>query len=622
MESPLTNEALEVITRMKRAQSYVQDWHTHIDRWREMYNMNHYGKKGKPYEVRYNDPTYTNTVDLTVGIMLGNDLAWHAYGVEVSQEEQEETGKLEKLIQGTIEINDEREEAHQIYRLFTNFSRDGGGVIYSVFDPLLAAAHKTAVMKQDEAGNQISTTKYSEIPIRMRVVDPKRIFCLPGGNKRWLMIGRREQRSVLDVETQYGVKLSKFAHLREEERSSSMSEFADIWDYTVVATPLMDENQQPMMDDVKQVPLTSNRLAVRNTILFDGLPIVGPRIMDGYDDLPYTIQFFKPTGEDSDTWHSSLTPLESSVTMLERAFNRRARQIDVFTSLPLIIKSQPGRTVKVDPGLYNSIQISPDEGIEFPTWQGSAPDVQMQMDFLRSRIQQSGFSDVMFGSGNNQVAGYALSQLGDQNRIRLEQPIKHLELLLTTWAKKTVKLLTMFAEGSAICVYGTQKGKDYIEDIEVDDLAGYYIRAEIRPNFPNEQMRKVAMSTQVKGTLSNYTIMEKFLGVERPEDEEQRKIIEATTNHPLAIQYAIMIELEKRAKNNDKVAAMMLEQMQQGTLPTGEPGRPKEPNKPEQLTGTQSPTGQPSPSAASGQPAGQSALAQQQAVAESPQLME
>lgn len=587
------DELKDVIARVQRARTYVEDWHKNIVRWRKLYDMQHYDKPGKPGEVRYSDPTYTNTVDLAVGIMLGNDLRWHAYGFSPSAEEQARTGKMEKLVAGMLEINNERDEMHHMYRLFLNFDRDGGGVIYSVFDPEIAERVKTTKevpSGEDESGVEVKY-KFSEVPIRMQTIDPLKVFCLPGGPKRWLMIGREEQRTVLDIETTYGVTLPKYSHLSQDDKAQTKGNMIDAWDFVWVG----------------------KEAKVRRTVLFDLMPVKGPDIMPGYEDLPYTLQFFKPTGDSSETWQSILSPLETSVALLERSFNRRAHQIDVFTALPLITKSQPGRPVQVDPGLYNHISIAPDESVEFASWPGNAPDVQQHLDFLRSRVQQSGFSDVMFGSGQNQVAGYALSQLGDQNRIRLEQPIKHMELLLTIWAKKAMRLLKTFASDTLICVYGRLKGEDYVEDVDINELSGYSIRAEIRPNFPNEESRKVAMSTQVKGMLSDYTNMERFLGVEQPEDEQKRKIIEATTNHPVALQYAIMAELKARADEGDEIAAMTLQQIQSGGMP-GEPGRPKEPNNPEQPMGLQSPTGL---------PPGQSAIEQQDNMAnEAPQMTE
>lgn len=595
-----SDEIRDVMQRIERAKRHVRGWKDNIKRWRKLYDMKHYEGTAKAGEVRYSDPTYTNTVDLAVGIMLANRLRWHAFGFQPSVREQAETSQIEKLLDGTLMVNDEREEANQLYQLYLNFTRDGGGAIYSVFDPNLADQSKFQKDVPDAEMGARPVWAFKEIPLRVQVIDPESIIAIPGGPKRWLGIGRVEQRSVLDIETIYGVKIGKFAAYSDEQKATTMDEFIDFWDFYMKDKPIKNREGLEVFNDVLGKIETAPELIVRNSVFYAGQPLLGPREMEGYEDLPYTLQFFKPTSKEPGDWHSILSPLESSVALLERTFNRRAHQIDVFTGLPIVSKTQPGRAVKIDPGLYNHVNITPDESIEFPAWQGNPPDIRDHIDFLRSRIQQSGFSDVMFGSGASQVAGYALSQLGDQNRIRLEQPVTHLELLLTHWAKKSLALLSEFAQGAQVCVYGQHKGKDYLEYVEVDDLEKYAVRAEIIPEFPNEETRKSAMATQAKGTLSDYTIMERYYGIEQPDDEQERKIIEAVQNHPVTIQYTIMKELREMAEAGGpegEVAAMVLQQMQAGMIPGAQPGRPTEPRNAEQLTGTQSPTGQPVPQA-------------------------
>jgi hypothetical protein len=596
------DEFKDVLQRVQRAKRHVDGWKKNIARWRKLYDMKHYNNKPKAGEIQYDDPTYTNTVDLAVGIMLANRLRWHAFGFTPSKQEQIETSQIEKLLDGTLMVNNEREEANQLYQLYLHFTRDGGGAIYSVFDPDIAEENKMMREKPDPEVGAKPVWAFKEIPLRVQVIDPEAIFALPGGPKRWLMIGRAEQRSVLDIETIYGVRIDKFRYLSDEQKSTTFGEFIDAWDFVTKDKPIKNSQGQEVFNEVLGKVETAPKLVVRNTVIFEGQALFGPREMEGYKDLPYTIQFFKPTSKEPGDWHSILSPLESSVALLERTFNRRAHQIDVFTSLPIVSKTQPGRAVKIDPGLYNHVQITPDESIEFPAWQGNPPDINFHIEFLRSRIQQSGFSDVMFGAGASQVAGYALSQLGDQNRIRMEQPITHLELLLTHWAKKSLALLGEFAQGAQICVYGQHKGKDYLEYVEVDDLDKYAVRAEIIPEYPNEETRKTAMATQVKGTLSDYTIMERYLGIDAPEDEQERRIIEMVANHPVTIQYSIMRELSEQAESGDEVAAQVLQQMQAGMIPGAQPGRPKDPRGMEQLTGTQSPDGQPVPQAEGEQP--------------------
>jgi hypothetical protein len=112
--------------------------------------------------------------------------------------------------------------------------------------------------------------------------------------------------------------------------------------------------------------------------------------------------------------------------------------------------------------------------------------------------------------------------------------------------------------------------------------------------------------------LSEYTIMERYLGIEQPSDEEERKMIEQATRHPIMIQYMLMHELKKRADSGDQVATLVMQQIQQGQIQG--PGQPPAGPNPEQLTGLQSPTGQPVPQAVGQPPPGQSAQEQMSAM--------
>ena len=212
-----------------------------------------------------------------------------------------------------------------------------------------------------------------------------------------------------------------------------------------------------------------------------------------------------------------------------------------------------------------------------------------------------------FGSGPNQIAGYALSQLGDQNRIRLEQPVKHIQLLLSQWAEFALKIAATFAPDAFIRVYGQMRGKDFNDQIFSPDLANYKVKASIKPEFPNDQQRNHAMATHVKGVPSERTILERYLDIDQPDDERQRRMREMAMNHPAMIQYGVMNTLMELAQGGDQAAAMALQMMVSQGSAANQGGRPPEPNAPEQLTGLASPTGQPPPQATGGEPPGQEA---------------
>ena len=268
------------------------------------------------------------------------------------------------------------------------------------------------------------------------------------------------------------------------------------------------------------------------------------------------------------------------------------------------------RKLNLDPALGKLITLQPDESLEFPTWPRNAPDVEQHIGFLRARLQQAGFTDVMFGEGASQISGYALSQLGDQNQIRLAQPVQHLEMMWATWARKVLRLTSFFTDGRAsVRVYGNMKGQDFIQNLSVKDLENYMVRATIKPEFPNEQVRNHAMANQVRGSLSERTIMERYLDIDQPDDEIKRRYEDMVNNHPALVQAEVMERLIERAQSEDPristAAQMALQQMQaQQGVGQGGAGGGGAPG-PDNALGLQSADGSAPPQASGGEPPGQ-----------------
>ena len=619
-----------------RARRICEPWHNQIKRWRRLYDFSHYDANAKPGEDRYGDPTYTNVVDLAVGIMLANDVEYRAFGFSPTANEEKDTSHIEKYLVGLWEANDAREGSHQIFDLFMNFSRDGAGIIYSVWDEEIAKTSET-IMKQPDPSSPMGVSLvqgYVEPPVRVQVIDPLKIFVIPGGPKRWLQVCKVDRMSVYDVEMAYGERLPRYASMIDSIKMTTYEDLKDFWRLAEVEVPKVEPGMHtmpdgsmmsnadmpgpqgmpgpmpsgpmttPMMEPGIEAP-TAKQYVVQHALIF-GDQVIWPMHNTPYPDLPFKIGFFKPISkDDARNWgHNIMRPLETTIALLEKQINRRTMQINRNTAMPLVVQAMEGREIDVDASVYNVVKLAPGEDIKFPLWPGNPPDVEAQIGFLTRRAQQSGFSDVAFGSGPNQIAGYALSQMGDQNRIRLEQPVKHIQLLLSQWAEFALKIAATFAPDAFIRVYGQMRGKDFNDQIFSPDLANYKVKASIKPEFPNDQQRNHAMATQVKGTLSESTILERYLDIDQPDDERQRRMREMAMNHPAMISYGVMNTLMELAKEGDQAAAMALQQMIAGS--TNQGGRPPEPNAPEQPLGLASPTGQPPPQASGGQPPGQS----------------
>jgi hypothetical protein len=585
--NPTLRTTQEFETYYAKAKEYVKPWHENIKGWRRWYNFDHYDKKPLPNEERYPDPTPTNTVDLATGILLAKDVEFRAQGWKRDINAESDSSRVEKFLAGTLYVNNEREELNLTYEATLQLVRDGATVLYTVWDKNIAQAG--LVETQNEEGQPIQVL--SELPLRLQVVDPLQIYMLPGGPKRWQHVIREWEMTVSDVEARWGKKIRSMNFMNKRDKMFEKVKVKDYW-------------------RIIQKKVEGQLITVVEQALIAHDEVIWPlREMEGYDDLPYTIGFFKPVDRDDPKgWHGILRPLESTVRHLENAFNRRARQLTLYSALPLISRTIPHRRVRMDPALGNIVPLGLEESIEFPTWPGNAPDVERHIGFLRARLQQAGFSDVMFGEGASQVSGFALSQLGDQNQIRLAQPVIHLEMMWGNWARKALKLTAFFTEGETpIRIYGNLKGQDFIEQLATDELHTYMVKASVRPEFPNEKTRNHAMANQVRDILSERTIMDKYLDIDQPDEERERRLDDMAMSHPAMIEFDVRNRLMELAQSEDPMiataAGMAIQQMQGG--PQGGGGGGRESISREQAIGLQSATGDATEQAGGAAPPGQ-----------------
>jgi len=609
-------ELYDILADYNQAVKDCKPWHDYIDRQRQWYNFDHdaAGKRGarKPQEERYADPTPTNNVDLAVGIIRKGGLEWRARGWEPNPGEDEDTSKVEKFLTGVIDINNEREEEDTLYEVIFDFCRDGCGILYAPWDKQLADELMTVMPIPTPEGDAMPMTVYREPPIRNQVIDPKEIVMTKGGPRKWRAIYRTQDMTMLELWEQFG----KIPAGHEDRMNSPRlmkdvrGKLIDYWGWKYKQVPMTGPDGQNLMNDLLGKPEMTMKWVVERALIWN-TEYVWPLQDTVYPGLPYKIQFFKPVDEDKpENWgHGIIRPMETSIIALEKMTDRTQRMITVLASLPMFSKTIQGRNITIDKGLVDIVPLGIDEDIAFPQWRGQPPDVEMQRNFYRTRAQQAGFSEAAYAAGSSEISGYALSQLSDQNQIRLEQPIVHLQLLFTRWAKHVLELARIFATGAVIRISGTLKGKDFADQIITAEIADYLVKAEMRVKMPGEEVRKHAMATQASMWLSPDTIMQDYLDIDQPDDERKRQLRAMAQQDPMVMRYAQIMMLTEMAQQGDQAAAMALQMMQQesqGGTPTEETrGRPKEGRRPEQMRNVQGPTGEPTPQEQGRKPPGQ-----------------
>jgi hypothetical protein len=555
-----------ILQRMNEAKKFTEKWHDNIKRWRRLYNFDHYDGAAEPQEERYSDPTYTNTVDLAVGMFQANKMNWKAIGWTPSAREEKNSSQIEKFLTGVLEVNSDRNEYDIEYETNLHFARDGGAALYAVWDPDLDKMDSERMEIPDAEVGAKKAKVYHKVPVRVEVIDPLELDVLPGGLNRWVCVVRSREMSIYEVETEYDVKIpEENGQVRNyNDRVDTKGTFKEYW------------------DEVEE----GGKFIIRMALYFNEFVVEPLKTMKGYKSIPFAISFYKPTSRlDSGQWNSIIQPLEESVKFLEKAINRKQRMVTLYSMLPIFSKTVGGKAIQVDKSFPAQIlPLKREEDVGFLQFPGDPPDIQRHIEYFLSRAQQSGFADFMYGEGGSDTSGYALSQMGDQNRIRLAQPVVHLERLWTWWARKVIELTSHFAKDCWLEVYGKLKDVDFAQMVDSNKLSGYYVRCEINPVFPNEEVRKHAMATQIAGKISGRTLMERYLNIQQPDDERKRMITEAAQMHPTMMEYLIVNELTELANGGDKAAALTLKKLEADAttkIPEG-----KEPNKPEQPLGT------------------------------------
>lgn len=587
----------EIMGRFRVAERTMEGWHKKIRARRKMYSGEHYRADPKDGEHQYIDPSYMNVTDIATAIIIANRFEFRAKTWDMSTNSVEDASKVEKLLSGIIAANNRRLESSLEYRAGFDFCRDGCAVVYTVWDNLVASESR---MSFEWAGEEKveKSMGYSDVPIYMEFIDPLEMYFIIGGKHRWQEVFRKSVLSVFEAEQEYDIEIPAYMSTPAVAKMNIQISRYDYWREVIIK------------EDGK------SKSTVEHAIILDhGIEIQPLKEAVGYSQLPYTMQFFKPVSPystDSGKWgHSIIDPMAEPVKHLERAVNRVLRQVDMYTGLPLIVNAS-NRNIQLNSALSNQVvQLSSDEDIKFPQWQGNPPDVYQSIDIFRAHAQQSSFPNSLMGTGPNQVSGYAISQMTDQGRIRLEQPVHHLELLWEIWAKKVLDLLDYFARDQVIRVYGQMGQGNFLDKIIVEGLNDILVTCRIRPKFPNDEARRHSMATQASGFLSQYTLLQNYFDIEQPDDEMDRRAFESLEGDPVVQLYSIINVLRRKANEGDSTANILLRQALQAlnsqmgrgaAIGGGTPGVSQV--KPGTQVGTPSSTGQLTPQEQGGSPPG------------------
>lgn len=536
---------------LREAENQLHDRDMRIKRHRALYEMRHYEidlsstgsstaqrpRKINEYSYQSNKPT--NVIDLTVGMLAANELKYTAYTYNESEPSNKKAGRIEKLLASIITMNGLEQEVDIPHDIIHNSAIDGGVGVRTVWvakgleikspevppEPTglaaLTAKVKGFMGKTPATGPQI----IGGCPIKIHVIPLENMIYLPGGDKgRWALIGFKTERAIGDIQGDFNTYRPEVVDA--VARATIKVWFYDIWYW---------DTDETGKDRVCNAVYAGNE-CLRNE-------------PTEYPDLPYSVAFFRPNSgkKPSTLGMGELFSLEDDVRYLEDRMSHTLRMFDLWDNLPLVAKTRDGRQIQVDAVFGNTVNLTTEETLGFLQPTGNGPDHDKMIGLLQEAIQEGSYPPISYGVGNARSAGYAISMLSEQARIRLTQPIRQINLLYTLVFRKALALYRLYAPDKAIEAFGMYRGKRFVmNDLTGADTAGFHVDVQIVPNFPQDKQRNVALGNQIKALhgLSDRTIMEDYYGITDPDAEIERQGVEMFKMNPM-LQQAILAEIAR-----------------------------------------------------------------------------
>lgn len=462
------------------------------------------GKKGVIAQV--NDATVQ--VDTMKNLIGVKELRIKVFPRWISGEELEAGSEIERWLYAVLEANNDRYEVAELLNLVLgDVLRLGWGAVYSYWDNEVVSQSQ---MMLPEVGLTIT-----ECPIILEKISPYFVYPELGGRHgRWrshLII--EPKKNAQEVAEEWKVTPRVLREATPEAKHLQTVEYIVYWGWEYV----------------------EGGWYVVNCVMADDEIIRPPTIMENYDALPITIFFCVPTG--SPQWEytslSILFPLHLHIKLLDHLMSRLHKQVDIFTNLPVIhVKSRGGQgsSIKIDTGIYNLLELEPGEDFKFPQWPGNPPDFHALMNIERQKIQEGGFSSLALGEAIP-ISGIAASRLWEANYVKLMTPTKSYSRALKSLLNKIKSLAVNFAPQMPISLLSNYPKASGNVILTGEMLAPYMLSPELFGDLPMDEFRMKALALQFsqlgeRSPLSMETLLEDYLGIEQPEEEFAKKLVD------------------------------------------------------------------------------------------------
>jgi len=466
--------------------------------------------------------------------------------------------RAELFLQGVWQLNSRRQQINLYKEVVNRVVRDGATGIRVYWTSTPPTLEKVPIQNPDDPQGQPWVVQHHDentLPLYIEIIDIAKLYPMGKGKygRPFSDIFYAQRRTPADVidewQGQEGADVSEILkNIPADELDKAEYDYVEWWG-----------------QDAQGV--------VYYAISFRDWFIVRPQATQ-YPSIPFVIAEYIHNSSDDPTYRfiPFIFGLFNSVEIWEYLKSRQHRQIDMYTNLnPYTTGDTPVHVTAT----WGQIQHLPGGEIKFPRWEGQPPDVVRELGEVEGAMQQSTFSDIMFGEVSSRLSGFALQQVRSADTLRGDTPKDNLELALGTVAHLILSLLRVFSPDLRLATVLQIKNRHVTAMLAGSETLGLVIGITIKPKTSDEPrmaMIGAQLASIPNSPVSIRYILENFFGISQPEEEMSRKLDEDAQKDPLIKMMAILDVLRE---NNSPYLPILENQLAQAMgksmMPQGAP---------------------------------------------------
>ncbi len=367
-------------------------------------------------------------------------------------------------------------------------------------------------------------------PVVLELVDPRTVYPVFGSRGlRYVAVRRRQL--VAEVLEEWGEDAASVVGDREEDESVVVEAYYDK-DYHAV-----------LVDGVFVKPPTPHGLGVCPWVIAisGGTPV---RFVEG-----------DPSSWTAEVGVSLFHGVKQAYRQVNKLLSQLATEVARMANPALLYFVDPDETdepreISLSPGAINYL-IAPKERVDVIRTSPNPADLGPLMQSLLDDLARGSLPPVLWGMGAGEQSGFAITMLSGSARDALQPLVLAIESFVEGVSEMALRLLRDLHQGGLGPVVRDRSGRwVYGAPVTVEEIAavGGQVIARYRDLTPRDRaaMAQIGAMLAEKRLVSMRTVREEYLGIENPDQENERILEELIfTDQELMKEYLVPLSLAR-----------------------------------------------------------------------------